>query len=265
MSSAQYTILRLSTSSKPTEQQVITAYRKLALVVHPDKNPSPGAKVEFQKLHDAYEAILNHIKRDNAQGKADGHLQAQEQQRKAQEQQRKAREAAETKRAEELARRKKLEAEELARKRKRELESVVEKMTPNIWQEMERQMNIKKMSEFTAATQKPATRIKERGSKEWKSRPVPLRVQLGSQNKITETLHANNRRRKHDSRTQANRIRTEQGKDGFTCSRNPLFETQSRRAQSGYSSRNVRNPNVRANDFGTRHGSFHVSSETPYF
>lgn len=172
----------------------------------------------------------------------------------------------------ELAMRKKLEAEEMARKRKSELESVVEKLAPNIWQEMERQMNLTKMSKFKAAeklaaqkqaTRNPTTRIKEQGNKEWKSRPVPLRPEFGSQYRVTKPLQTNNGPRKHDSRPGARRIRTEKGNDRSTNSRNTTFNNQNMRNQPAYNASNSRNLNMRANGFGIRYGPSYVRSEMP--
>lgn len=45
------------------EKEVKSAYRKLALKYHPDKNPSPSANEQFQSICEACEVILAHLSR----------------------------------------------------------------------------------------------------------------------------------------------------------------------------------------------------------
>ncbi|KAI0410819.1 hypothetical protein F5X98DRAFT_358747 [Xylaria grammica] len=44
-------------------QAIRTAYRRLARITHPDKNPSPNGKEEFQRLQAAYETLSDATKR----------------------------------------------------------------------------------------------------------------------------------------------------------------------------------------------------------
>ncbi|KAI0798365.1 hypothetical protein GGR55DRAFT_684704 [Xylaria sp. FL0064] len=46
-------------------QAIRTAYRRLARVMHPDKNPSPNGKEEFQRLQAAYETLSDSKKRSD--------------------------------------------------------------------------------------------------------------------------------------------------------------------------------------------------------
>ena len=47
----------LGLKSNATWQEVRTAYRKLVLKVHPDKNKAPGAEESFKEIQDAYEKL----------------------------------------------------------------------------------------------------------------------------------------------------------------------------------------------------------------
>lgn len=48
---------RLGISAKATEEQIKTAYRRLAQQYHPDKNKSPDAEEIFKKVKEAYEIL----------------------------------------------------------------------------------------------------------------------------------------------------------------------------------------------------------------
>ena len=50
-------ILGLSPGS--TKKQIKSAYRKLALKYHPDRNPSPAARQKFQEITEAYDKLLD--------------------------------------------------------------------------------------------------------------------------------------------------------------------------------------------------------------
>lgn len=52
-----YNILGIGKAA--TKQEIKKAYRVKALQYHPDVNPSPLAKLKFQELHEAYEALYN--------------------------------------------------------------------------------------------------------------------------------------------------------------------------------------------------------------
>ena len=58
VSKDHYKVLGLSPNA--TEKQIKSAYRKLALQYHPDRNPSSGAEEKFQEITSAYEALLEH-------------------------------------------------------------------------------------------------------------------------------------------------------------------------------------------------------------
>lgn len=60
MSSTQYALLGLDRALRPSTQDVNTAYRRLALQFHPDKNIE-DTTAEFQALNAANKAVLAHI------------------------------------------------------------------------------------------------------------------------------------------------------------------------------------------------------------
>eukprot|EP01017_Pseudomicrothorax_dubius_P009629 TRINITY_DN1330_c0_g1_i4.p1 TRINITY_DN1330_c0_g1~~TRINITY_DN1330_c0_g1_i4.p1 ORF type:complete len:377 (+),score=56.84 TRINITY_DN1330_c0_g1_i4:114-1244(+) len=53
----------LGVSKTANEDEIKKSYRKLALKLHPDKNPAPGAKEAFTKLGQAYDCLSNKEKR----------------------------------------------------------------------------------------------------------------------------------------------------------------------------------------------------------
>ena len=61
MATDYYGVLGLSKGASDTE--IKRAYRKLARDLHPDVNPEPGAKDQFQEVSRAYEALTDPEKR----------------------------------------------------------------------------------------------------------------------------------------------------------------------------------------------------------
>lgn len=49
----------LGVEKTATEREIKSAFRKLALQYHPDKNDDPNAEVEFRKIAEAYEVLGN--------------------------------------------------------------------------------------------------------------------------------------------------------------------------------------------------------------
>lgn len=56
-----YALLRISRAASETEIKI--AFRRLAILLHPDKNPHPEAPQAFQELNEAYEILGDPIKR----------------------------------------------------------------------------------------------------------------------------------------------------------------------------------------------------------
>ena len=52
-----YNILGLTPSA--TQDEIKSAYRKLAIKYHPDKNKEPGAEDQFKKISEAYQVLSN--------------------------------------------------------------------------------------------------------------------------------------------------------------------------------------------------------------
>lgn len=62
--SEAYHILEIS--SHATEKEIKRAYRRWALIYHPDKNSAPFAKEKFIEVHEAYETLKNPEKQTSA-------------------------------------------------------------------------------------------------------------------------------------------------------------------------------------------------------
>lgn len=56
-----YALLRVSRTASDAE--IKQSYRRLAILLHPDKNPHPDAPVAFQEINEAYEVLGDAIKR----------------------------------------------------------------------------------------------------------------------------------------------------------------------------------------------------------
>jgi hypothetical protein len=53
----------LGVSEKASQQEIKQAYRKLAVMYHPDKNPDPQAEVRFKEIAVAYDILSDDFKR----------------------------------------------------------------------------------------------------------------------------------------------------------------------------------------------------------
>jgi hypothetical protein len=56
-----YALLRVSRTA--TDAEIKQAFRRLAILLHPDKNPHPDAPMAFQEVNEAYEVLGDAIKR----------------------------------------------------------------------------------------------------------------------------------------------------------------------------------------------------------
>ncbi|CAG9321076.1 unnamed protein product [Blepharisma stoltei] len=54
----------LQVPKEATLQEIKTAYRRLALAFHPDKNPDPSSKQKFQSITEAYSVLSDPEKRE---------------------------------------------------------------------------------------------------------------------------------------------------------------------------------------------------------
>lgn len=53
----------LNVKSTANREEIKSSYRRLAMSVHPDRNPSPDSKLQFQKIQEAYRTLSNEEKR----------------------------------------------------------------------------------------------------------------------------------------------------------------------------------------------------------
>ena len=53
----------LGVQSNASDSDIKKSYRKLALIYHPDKNPSPEASESFKQISEAYTILSNYQKR----------------------------------------------------------------------------------------------------------------------------------------------------------------------------------------------------------
>ena len=59
LTSDPYRVLELNFNDKPTDAQIRTAYRKKALLFHPDRNKAPDAAQKFEQVKQASVILLD--------------------------------------------------------------------------------------------------------------------------------------------------------------------------------------------------------------
>ena len=53
----------LNVKSTANREEIKSSYRRLAMSVHPDRNPNPDSKLQFQKIQEAYRTLGNEDRR----------------------------------------------------------------------------------------------------------------------------------------------------------------------------------------------------------
>ena len=54
-----YKVLNLDPEAKPTNQDISRAFRSMAKIYHPDKNPAPDAREKFERIKLASQVLLS--------------------------------------------------------------------------------------------------------------------------------------------------------------------------------------------------------------